>query len=180
MKYKIKNGYSFIEVIVAIAVFSVVVLTAVGVFSSSAGNYRRTRDSQRNLEAAQQAMNLMAKTIKTGVIGGSSGAEDNINLYDSSQGKCIKYAFNSTSKILEYYQKTGASISDCSGYSASSEMAGGIANLQFKKTLPVAGSVIGKTTIAMKICLTPADCSGQDIVQIQTTVSARDYEEIGI
>lgn len=202
-KYKnriLVRGFTFMEVMIAVFIFALVFSMVAMIFSKMIKNYTRTKDIQRDMESAQQAMNLMAKTIRTSVIDSTdkSGNATSINLYDYSQNKCIKYSLNGNNlEYREYGPNPDGTfpnppdpaafqdvVTSCTPNfpAAASVMANGISDLRFYKdatttTPPVAGRV----AISMQVC--PAgSCAGNDQVRIQTTVTLRErgYEETGL
>jgi prepilin-type N-terminal cleavage/methylation domain-containing protein len=178
---KNKRGFTLLEVMVAVSIFALLMAASSTIFANAFKAYRNARAIQKDLENAQYTMNLMAKTIRTSSV--MSLGSDNIDIYDYSQDKCIRYKL-SVNKII-----TGSSTPSPSGdksqciFSASNELSNiSVENLSFsgsssKKT----PSIVGKVTISMKICAT-LGCSGRekDAVQIQTSVSLRDYSEAGL
>jgi|SRR3989344_5477684 len=187
-KYKLKakkNGFSFVELIVAVFIFVLVVTTSTEVFVKMIKNYKSAREIQRDLEDAQYAMNLMAKTIRTSSVTDPSVPSNvsDIIIFDYSQNKCIKYAF--TVNKLQYgldstsLTKEECTIANMSGVSLSDMISGYVNNGNFA-VIPSASGVVGKVTISMQICPASGCPAGADKVQIQTSVSLRDYTEAGI
>jgi Tfp pilus assembly protein PilV len=181
-----KVGFTLIEVMVSIFVFVLIMIGTSRIFASSISSYRNAKAIQRDLENAQYAMNLMAKTIRTSsVINSSSGS---IDIYDYSQGKCIRYALSGN------VMKSGSSVpltpgnkNTCS-FSVSGDLTSGasvesaIFSVTKSSKPPVtANPTVGKVTISMKICAN-SGCSGseKDTFQIQSSASLRDYGEVGL
>ena len=199
-KIQNKQGFSLVELMVAIFVFSVIMTAVVGVFARTASSFKRAKDIQKNLEDAQYAMNLMAKTIRTSSIVkcdedicvSSGETYASIRIMDYSQDKCIGYKIDSASKKLQssisndIYTTEPARIKNAidwcndlgaGDFSAFSDMASGyIASGNFY-VIPSASGTAGRVTISMEICAT-ADCAGteKDKARIQTTVSLRNYK----
>lgn len=134
-KYKLKakkKGFSFVELIVAVFIFVLVVTTSTEVFVKMIKNYKNAREIQRDLENAQYAMNLMAKTIRTSSVLSCSGDGANfnndcslvsgtitaINIFDYSRSKCMIYNFDQTNKKLQYKEPTisGINLDECGIY----------------------------------------------------------------
>ena len=183
VKSKTKNGFSLLEVIIAMFIFIIVATTVSAVFGKIILAYRSTHTTQKNLENLQYAMNQMAKILRGGAI--MASAQDKIRVYDYAQKKCIEYAFaTSPSNSLTYADVTylPASIDSdnillCRNYasfpSLATDMASGNITGKFAITPYVAGTQAGKITISMKVC-SGAICAGP--AYIQTTVSLRNKE----
>jgi prepilin-type N-terminal cleavage/methylation domain-containing protein len=87
-----KKGFSLIETLVAVLIFSLAVTMLAGTFSSFLKNYARAKRDQHNIENAQYAMNIMAKTIRTSAV--NNGSTFPLKIYDYSQGLCIEYSYS--------------------------------------------------------------------------------------
>lgn len=98
---KFFKGFTLVETLVAVFVFSLAITMLAGTFSSFLKNYAEAKKAKKNVENAQYAMNLMAKTIRTSFIDSvsagflnldsASGTYKPLDVYDYSQGKCIRY-----------------------------------------------------------------------------------------
>ncbi len=97
------KGLSLLEVIVSIGVFSLMMITIAGIFSSSISSSRSNRVIERNVEQAQFVMNEMAKELRTSTVVNSAfdnlgvgtfaspGIGNDVRFFDYSQSKCIEY-----------------------------------------------------------------------------------------
>jgi len=177
-KYK---GFSLIEMIIAIFIFSLVMTTVTTIFVRVASARKKAKSIQRDLDDARFAMEQMAKIFRTSTIIGTPTAT-NIAVFDNSQGSCVQYQKSATNK-LQY--RTGAGVKNgttgvvesCNFSSAYADISGGnVSSLNFDtiKTDNIAKKV-GKITIAMKICYNNNCGVDGDEVMVQTTVSLRDY-----
>jgi len=204
-KIQNKQGFSLVELMVAIFVFSVIMTAVVGVFARTASSFKRAKDIQKNLEDAQYAMNLMAKTIRTSSIVkcdedicvSTGETYASIRIMDYSQDKCIGYqvAANKLQSSISSVTHDADDIANgvttvakdwCSelvsaDFSAFSDMASGyIASGNFY-VIPSASGTAGRVTISMEVCAA-SDCAEteKDKARIQTTVSLRNYKEAGL
>lgn len=171
-----RKGFSMVEVMVALFITIIVMMTAVGIFSKSVYGLRNAKAVQKDLENAQYAMNLMAKTLRTSSVVSSSGSPiKNIRIYDHSQGKCIGYRIDTNS--LEYAENTGVVTElGCVAYALTfADLTTGFVDGVFT-VVPSSSATRGKVTVSLKIC-PESGCGGnpKDEVKIQTTVSLRDY-----
>jgi len=177
-----KKGFSLIELMVAMFVFSIVMTATTGFFSSSALSYRNAREIQRNLEDAQFAMNLMAKSLRTSKILSCEGSPcSTVRVYDYSQDKCIEYSLKNN---LIYIQKApeGTTEEECEGegYLMDPEEQMGATFVSSRSSfyvIPSSPTQVGKATISLEIC-SDAVCA-KDKARIQSSVSLRsEYQEI--
>jgi len=201
---KNKKGFTFVELIIAIFIFSLMMISVTRIFSSSISGYQKARAVQKNLEDAQFVMNQIAKILRTSSVARNPDVKS-IVVFDYSQGKCFKYAFRNNkinfgkkeapdppdppsdppSPAREIFEKDPitwcrdnepASI-DLTPMAALDVTIGRFNTIE---SFPGDGtdSVLGKVTISMSICSNPGCTS--DKTNIQTTVSLRDYYNAGI
>lgn len=183
---KKQKAFSLVEVVVASFVFAVVMVGVAGAFSSSFFSYKNGKKIQQDLEQAQFVMSLMAKMIRTSsvIAPASAGNVTDLKVYDYSQGKCMEYKFNSATNELEMGSATPTDsnnpLTTCPAITTTVITTKNLNNVNFYASPSTTGSV-GKVTISMEICST-SGCLGSnnDRVRLQTTVSLRDFEEVGI
>lgn len=179
MQNKNKKGFTLIEVLVAMFIFTLIMLAVIISFSNLFRSYRDSKDIQEDLDNAQYAMNLVMKSLRTSSImeDGDSGSGDSILIYDYSQKKCISYSF---------YEKDGDTYLGIS--SADSEEAS-CSSMSFDSITPMTtgdvtgnfwwvesseGEAVGNATLLMHVS------SSAGGVDIQSSVSLRDYVVSGI
>ena len=173
-----KKGFTLIEVIVAVFIFALVASAASGIFVKMIQSYRYAKIVQRDLESAQYAMNLMAKTLRTSSIVNST--PNLVRVYDYSQQKCIEYEFNGSNLLYSSAGDGGATIDEttCATDSLTASpnlIEGSISSGTFdaiaSSDLP-GSEAMGKVTISMTVK------SGNRDTNIQSSVSLRDYSEV--
>lgn len=180
-KIKTCKGFTFLEVIVAVAIFSLLMVAVSGIFGNAFKSYRNTQAIQKDMENAQFAMNQVAKILRESEIVDSNATNPSnfVTIYDPSQGICIKYRFNSD-KLQSASKSAGVvSASDCElpswNPSSFSDITSGYVtgNFGVVKSDPD-NKIVGRITVSMEVCAT-AGCSGssKDRARIQTTVSLR-------
>ncbi len=173
-KTKKMAGYSFMEILISMAIFSLITITVVSLFAASYRSQKKSKDIQQKMEDSRVAIEMMAKNIRMGTIDSASGSQNNISFYNYSQNKCVYYGISDDNKI-EMGEILGSrqSLPSCSGlvYPLSDLIAGGfVEGLKFdiiKSNQNPVSLVVGKVTISIKL-LNSADL-------VQTTVSLRDY-----
>lgn len=178
-KNKPKNkklaGFSLLEMIIAIFIFSLVITAAVSVFVASYNAQRKAKEIQLGVEDSRGAIEIMAKNIRMGTIDGTDGIKKEIAFYNYSQGKCIKYAFENGKIMTGELSGSRLENLDCSSISTPWNLiADSIVddlnfNITESKYSETEDSIVGKVTISIKII--------DSKEPIQTTISLRDYNE---
>lgn len=167
-----ERGFSLVEVMVSVFIFSMIVSMISGTFSAFLKNYSEAKRNASNIENAQFAMNLMAKTVRTSNVKDFVSDQKYLELYDYAQGKCIKYAYLSGDKKIQVSESVKPDPASCdfSNMSNSQDVTGDfIENVNFYVT-PSGASTYGKVTMAISLKETSQRTSS---LRIQTTVSLR-------
>ncbi|MBU2028496.1 prepilin-type N-terminal cleavage/methylation domain-containing protein [Patescibacteria group bacterium] len=180
-----QKGFTFIELMIAVFIFALMMITITEIFSSSISGYQKAKITQKNLEDAQFIMNQMAKTLRTSSV--ISNSTSSIKVYDYSTGKCYNYKFEgNTVKVGSYAEDIeGEELSAvCSNNFSLSLMAAFYVESGVFDTIPSdpgdgSDGVLGKVTVAMSICQISSSCE-RDRIRIQSSVSLRDYYNAGI
>jgi prepilin-type N-terminal cleavage/methylation domain-containing protein len=185
-----RKGFTLIELLISIVIFVIMMVGITQIFFSSFQSYNKNKMIQRDLESAQQALNLIAKTLRTSKIKfpvADTAVGNSIVVFDDSHtgNKCIKYSLDN-GRIRE--QSTADTEAACSSGSAfpanytylTDSLNVFVNTLNFATTLTTT-SKMGKVTINAAACPTVAACAaGNDKINIQTTVSLRDYSNAGL
>lgn len=188
VKGKNKNGFTLIELMVAMFVFALVMVTVSMVFVNFFNAYKKIRVAQSNAESVQYALNLMAKTLRTSSIISPSSANSTspvIVTYDYSQGVCVKYEIVSNElrakKVSALENQKNNCVNLVGVTSSADKFVGGyIGGGSFYST-PSSPSTAGMVTVSLDVC-SASGCSGNlnNRVRLQTTVSLRDYKIMGL
>lgn len=88
-----KKGFSLIEILVAVFIFTLTMVLLTGTFSGFLKNYATEKRLQRDIENAQHSINIMAKSIRESAV--VSTASFPLNTYNYAEDKCVQYRFNS-------------------------------------------------------------------------------------
>lgn len=165
---KEKKGFSIIEMIISIFIFSIVIVMLTGAFSGFLKKYTDQKKVQKNIENIQYAMNIMSKTIRTSSIDESNPTSFPLRIYDFSQGECIEYNYSSHKITTKSFVATD--MDQCTaaafGAAASADLTTAIIQgASIKKEASNSTSDYGKVTIAV----TAVDAN----MPIQMTVSLR-------
>lgn len=185
----VRRGMSFVEVIIAIFIFSVVMFAVMTIFTSSFGGYKKADNMAKNIENAQFAMNSMAKSLRTSKVI-SIASSSAVTAYDFSENTCKRYTFNGSQILAASYGATFANDPDCilgtfsqaTPISAQYVQGSFLGSASVPPVPDVSAGTMGKVTIRMKVCSDPGCAAGgkNDSVTIQTTVSLRDYSTVGL
>lgn len=176
---KIKKGFTLLEVLVAISIFSVVLTGVSGIFSNFVKNYKSTKIVQRNLENAQFAVNQMAKILRTSKLVSPVNnpvSSQAVEVYDYSQNLCFRFEFTG-GNINK--QTASANVGICGVYGAAEKMiysnnAAVSTNGSF--LYPIAtDKANGSWHVGMITVLAVVSHGSEDMAKMQTTVSLRDY-----
>lgn len=179
-----RKGFSLIETIVAVFVFSLVVVALTGTFAGFLRSYLIEKKNHRVLENAQYTLMLMEKTIRTSVVSTSSGTADlafdgadahMIKLYDNSQAKCVSYIYSDKRIKMAVKPGNDEDISTCgdfkTGYDISDITSDYVEYMKVSGKISEAGKA-GKVSIAIGV----KEASQAKAMNIGTTVSLR-YSE---
>jgi len=181
---KEKHGFSLIEMIISIFIFSILMMMIAGTFAGFYRNYSKQKKAQKDIENAQYILNFMAKRLRTSTIissptgaGNPQGAPlGSLDTYDYSQGQCVRYHLNGG--IMQYSLSTPA---DPASPSTSCAFGGTPMNLSSNNinsarvyVEPSAGNNKGKVTIVLYV-QQDITSPGQDTseIPIQSSVSLR-------
>jgi prepilin-type N-terminal cleavage/methylation domain-containing protein len=190
-RLKEKNGFTLIEVIVAMGMFALIMAAVAGVFASAVSGYRAGREMQRNLEAAQMAVNVMAKSLRTSSVVSGDGNRKSIRFLSYSEGgsstrRCVEYELSSgVLRLRDTFVSDGSNAktdcSDSSSFSSWKTLAtvddtGSFFNVYKSVQVGDLGESMGRVTVTLNI---PSASGGQD-VRMQSSVSLRDYENVGL
>lgn len=166
------KGFSLVELLVAIFIFSLMITVLTAAFSKVIIARKKTKDVQKSLEVARTAVQIMAKDMRNSTDLKPNGNTATITMFSNFQEKCLGYRFYDGR--LQSSFDVGNSGSETEPNCASS-------GSNWKDMIPsdVSGSFIvirseegtvGKVTINMAV-----GKSGSQ-QYMQTTVSFRDYE----
>lgn len=165
-----KSGFTLIESMIAIFIFSLAAAMLSGAFSGFFKTYVDAKKTQRNTESSQFAMNVMAKTIRGSIVSTNfvdNSSVDNILVFDNSRSTCVVYKY--IGGVLKSASSNGTDIASCVATPPNSFFdltgAGEITSLSFYGKKSTSG-LPGKVTISMGV-------DGGVAAQMQTSVSLR-------
>lgn len=177
-----KKGLTLIEVMVSIAVFSIVMAGASSLFGSNINTKSRTDRARVAYERMQISMNVVAKTLRTSSIVSSSA--NTVRVYDYSQEKCIEFSTSSHRLTTREAPVAIDNKDDCTA----SYTLGSYTNLSNSYVIgrfdvvrtdeAAATPVRGRVTMSFTVCPSDFDCTAKssELANMQTTVSLRDYQ----
>jgi prepilin-type N-terminal cleavage/methylation domain-containing protein len=175
-RQKFGKGFSLVEVLVAVFLFSLTITMLMAAFSGFLKNQINAKRNQRDIENAQYAMNLMAKTLRTSKIVDTSNPNFPLNVYDYSQGKCLRYIYNAADKRLQYYSSSPGETGNPDTCNYNTEPLNDLTSNNIVSAFVVATAsdeavgTFGKVTVALNV----RDHSGTtSVIPIQMSVSSR-------
>lgn len=177
-------GFTLIEIIISLFIFVIIMSALSHTFVRMFSSYKNARTIQEDIESTQFVMNRIAKELRTSTIVNPTGTlqtSQRVRFFDHSQTPnepCIEYRISGTQ--LERAAADADEPSDCSGMSFNggdfTVVSKGIRGGQFVITSSQEDPKrVGKMTLSLTI--------GEGEIhraRIQTTVSLRDYGEIGL
>lgn len=173
------RGFTLMEIVIALFIFSLMMMAITQIFASAYSGYRVNRVVSRDLENTQYAMNAITKALRTSSVVSAAGSATSVQFYDYSRGKCFKYRISGGN--LEEASVASPDVANCSGKnfvgSDFSPMVTDTVTGSFVVTPSVGppASRVGRVTIALTIA---ENATHQ--ARMQTTVSLRDFGAIGL
>ncbi|MFH0906651.1 MAG: prepilin-type N-terminal cleavage/methylation domain-containing protein [bacterium] len=159
MELEIKNkGFTLIEMLVAMAVFSIVILTMTSVSFSAIRMQRNAFAMQESQEAGRYILEMISKEIRMSIVISGSGARDSLNIINSS-GENIVYEFDNGT-ITKNDQLLNPNNIEVSG--------------KFHITNQT-NPVISKVTIVMNLKSTRIQTGSDVEINLQSSIVARPY-----
>ena len=172
----------------AMFIFTVMMTAISGVFVSFIKANRHAKAVQQDLEDAEYAMNIIAKTLRTSSIFDNpinSNNKNIIEVYDYSQGKCFGYSFsNGNLRVRSVAPATADDPSTCSNDLAGATYqnltnSGNVLVSESGFVRKVKTDPATSTVGSVSILITVSDAGSTDKAAVQTTVSLHDYSEVG-
>jgi prepilin-type N-terminal cleavage/methylation domain-containing protein len=198
---KNRSGFTFIEMMMAVSIFSVIMAILTSVFVKTIDTRKRTEAIQKNMEDARVVIESITKTLRTSTlvscnndtsISGAcaNGNPVSLEFFDNSQSKCIQYKFDGGPIYKMKVRTVGMNGNGGCIFPSYSDpnpsfvsMVGEnnfIKNVSFRVLLasatPIGSATVGKVSISMEVCsdYNHQGCTPKsDSFPIQTTVSIR-------
>ncbi|MFC1645009.1 type II secretion system protein J [Patescibacteria group bacterium] len=182
MQNKKEKGFTLIEVLVAMFIFTMMMMATILAFSNLFQSYRQSKNIQEDIDNSQFAMNLMMKSLRTSSVidGGDSGISNEVTIFDYSQKKCITYGFYNQDgrSFLGMTSASSEDLGECesegSGDSMKAMTTGDVTGKFWWVKSDGDTNVVGSVTALVHV---NSDVGGVDI---QSSVSLRDYTVSGI
>ncbi len=165
-----KQAFTLIEVVVAMAIFSIIMLAVTQVFVSIIKSYRVAKRMQRNIENSQYALNFISKTLRTSEIKDSSDPST-LELFDPSQGKC--FVFQLKDNHLQWASDDSNSPTQLSECNFGSMFPVNFINSEITGRFLIVSNNSGNTVGKVTINLTTQE--GNKSAHFQTTLSLRNH-----
>ncbi|MDD2766583.1 MAG: prepilin-type N-terminal cleavage/methylation domain-containing protein [Candidatus Moranbacteria bacterium] len=173
------RGFSLVEMLVAMFIFTLVIGATSQIFTRAFVGYREQKRLQSDIESAQFALNTMAKELRTASVSNSTlnGNNTSIRFFDYSQKLCFRYTISADAGTLSVRSKPGTTLGNCNGggYSTSTSIVSHITRGRFYVRRSSNSPRVGKVTISLFV-----DSGQAAPTHLQTTVSLRDYQISGV
>ncbi|MDP3764281.1 MAG: prepilin-type N-terminal cleavage/methylation domain-containing protein [bacterium] len=168
-KLEIKEGFTLIELIVAMAVFSTVVTIVSSIFVSTVGSQRKNVNQQEVLENARYVLEIMARAIRQSTI-------------QTADGTSSVLAINHPTKGLVTYQLDSSQIKESTGVNPSLALSSSEVSIE-KLDFIIKGKGASdfkqpRVTIIISIKNTEVGVSTASSINLQTTVTPRNLEAL--
>lgn len=168
------RGFTLLEVLVSLFIFSIVMMATAQIFGTAYSGYRMTRLVQRDIENAQFAMNVLAKTLRTSTVVSASGSRQLVKFFDYSQGtegRCFLYQISADALQVASGDSTG--VNHCNGMTLNTftTVTTGTVTGSFQVTPSDPATRVGKVTISLVI----SEMTSVHSARLQTSVSLRDF-----
>lgn len=186
------KGFTLIEMVTSIALFIIIMTGVIQIFGTSFNAYRQTRLLQHNLEIAQVAVNQMAKELRTSSVVASTtgGGNFSVTFFEYSGKNCIQYvASGATGKLTKYARPIGGTDPDLNRQDCQTNGATFLVGDLVSSGITSAASLVipsvkNQTGVTMghvgKITISLTFGGSLRPVTLQTTVSFRDFNYVGI
>lgn len=158
-----QNGFTLIEMIVAMAIFSVLIISITGIFISVVKAQRLALAQNSIQESGRYILESITKEIRMGEQVSETGATNILHLINSEE-KEVTYSFD---EIILSRQEEGFSSAEDFNSSANEEITGYF----FVRKNPY--SSVSLVTIMLKIKNDNPQLSEKPVINLQTTVATR-------
>ncbi|MFH1712566.1 MAG: prepilin-type N-terminal cleavage/methylation domain-containing protein [Candidatus Jacksonbacteria bacterium] len=164
-KYKLKkspssNGFTLVELLVAMATFVVVVITIMDIFLMGLGGSRKIFGQQNIQESGRFIIESMSKEIRMSKINTAAGSSNVVNI-TNSKGQTLNYSFDNVNKIIS---RNGEALN-----ADEVELTG---NFYIQKDSPDSQP---RVTVVMILKNKTNKAGEQSEIDLQTTISSRYY-----
>ena len=163
-----RRGFILIELLVAMAIFVVVITIVFDLFSSAIRGQRRVIAMQNTQENARFMLEFMAKEIRMSVVSGSNGISGNLSI-TRSDGDIVTYSI-ANGKIIRNSPSSNDAISADEVYVTGNFYLEGMG----------ADNAQPKVTIALKVQGVGSRPEEQAFMNVQTTLSQRVLDSSGL
>lgn len=172
-----RQGFTLIEILVALFIFTLLMVTTSQIFASAFSGYQATRAIQRDVENAQFAIGILVKELRTSSIVSGSATRTYVQFFDYSQNRCFHYRISNGALEVSRVSVSDRAACNSRNFSSSpfTAVTTGTVTGFFRATpSTTTGPEVGKVTVSLDIQ------EGVHHVQIQTSASLRDYGYIGL
>ncbi len=173
--FRLRGGFTLLEVLVAISIFLVVITLVVQIFLMGMNATKRLFGRQSALDAARFIMESMSKEIRmSDVLTGAGGPLGYIDIKNSKDCN-VTYAFSGTA-VTRQVVPGGTGVS-CVVETAPVELTPDEVEMTGSFWINMAAAEQARVTVTAKVKNSTAILSQQVQVNLQTTISSRQYAQ---
>lgn len=179
--YSRQRGFTLIEVLLAMSIFSLMMVSVSQTFARAFSGYRSTKVLERDLESTQFALNIIGKELRTSSVVAPTGVDQSsqsVQFFDHSQNKCIKYRINNNN--LEVARVDALDVPACAAMTLASFTAISTGTVSGVFRVTSSASVGGPATRVGKVVISLDIVEGVHHAYIQTTAALRDFGNINL
>lgn len=154
------SGFTLVELLVAMAVFTVVVVTVTDIFLMGLGGSKRIFGQQNTQESGRFIMEMMSKEVRMSKINTAAGLSTVLNI-TNSKNETFSYSFDNTSKVIS---RNGEPLNP-----SEVELTG---NFYIQKD---SADAQPRVTVVMVLRNRTNKAGEQSEIDLQTTISSRYY-----
>lgn len=179
------KGFTMVELLFAMFIFSILMVSAAGIFGQAFGSYRNAKFIQQDVENAQFLLDQMAKELRTSTIVTPvtpGGFTSSIQYYDYSQATCYRYSISGGNVYKAAYVPGRATseqdVAACRSTTLSSFApisSGTVTGTFYLVSSDDSPQRIGRVTIGLRIARNSAH-----VATIQSSVALRDFGYVGL
>lgn len=161
-EFKERNGFTLIELIVAMAIFSMVIVAVINIFMLSWDAAQRAFSNQNVQDAGRYILESMGKELRMSVINTEAGGPYKTINITNSEGQIVNYSFDGANKRISRDSQSLAPDKV--------EVTGDFYVLKSDFLKP-------RITVVMMLKGKEIKASQQGSINLQTTISSRQYAQ---
>ena len=173
---KNQSGLSLLEIVVAVSIFTALILSSTQIFQSVIQNHRQSIAMQNMQANLSYTFEVMSKEIRMAVKAEESGCITANSIYETSEDLDELFFLNQDEKCVSYYLVDDNGVSRLKIKRDEKEAFVTPSDLEVKD-LQFFVDDDGQPRVTIMLDISPIDPSlSTQIIKIQTTISSRNYQ----